>query len=150
MAKNHPYNAQIWQTAPLTKDLIQHTCHGPSVVMQWNIVNIKLSPTPGVYSNSCPLSQWCHPTISSSVAPFSSCLQSFPTSGSWWTGRPGVLQSKGSVAKSQTQLSDRTEPKCHLEFHHEGARHVGLVWAPQNFQCHGKAKKKAGGKETIL
>ena len=35
------------------------------------------SPTPGVYSNSCPLSQWCHPTISSSVVPFSSRLQSF-------------------------------------------------------------------------
>ena len=42
-----------------------------------------LSPTPGVHSNSCPLSWWCHPTISSSVIPFSSCLQSFPTSGSF-------------------------------------------------------------------
>ena len=41
------------------------------------------SPTPGVDSNSCPLSRWCHPTISSSVAPFSSCLQSFPASGSF-------------------------------------------------------------------
>ena len=41
------------------------------------------SPTPGVYSNSCPLSQWCHPAISSSVIPFSSCLQSFPISGSY-------------------------------------------------------------------
>ena len=40
------------------------------------------SPTPRVYSNSCPLSQWCHPTISSSVIPFFSCLQSLPTSGS--------------------------------------------------------------------
>ena len=40
------------------------------------------SPTPGVYSNSCPLSRWCHPTISSSVIPFSSRLQSFPASGS--------------------------------------------------------------------
>ena len=40
------------------------------------------SPTPGVYSNSCPLSRWCHPTISSSVIPFSSHLQSFPESGS--------------------------------------------------------------------
>ena len=39
------------------------------------------SPTPGVYSNSCPSSQWCHPTISSSVNPFSSCPQSFPASG---------------------------------------------------------------------
>ena len=51
------------------------------------------SPTLRAYSNSCPLSQWCHPTTSSSVVPFSSCLQSFPTSGSlssesvlriWW------------------------------------------------------------------
>ena len=42
-----------------------------------------LSPTPRVYSNSCPLSQWCHPTISSSVVPFSSRLQSFPASGSF-------------------------------------------------------------------
>ena len=41
------------------------------------------SPTPGVYSNSCPLSWWCHPTISSSVVPFSSHLQSFPASGSF-------------------------------------------------------------------
>ena len=41
------------------------------------------SPTPRVYSNSCPLSQWCHPTISSSVVAFSSCPQSFPASGSF-------------------------------------------------------------------
>ena len=41
------------------------------------------SPTPRVHPNSCLLSQWCHPTISSSVVPFSSCLQSFPTSGSF-------------------------------------------------------------------
>ena len=41
------------------------------------------SPTPGVYSNSCPSSQWCHPTISSSVILFSSHLQSFPASGSF-------------------------------------------------------------------
>ena len=41
------------------------------------------SPTPGVYPNSCPLSWWCHPAISSSVVPFSSRLQSFPASGSF-------------------------------------------------------------------
>ena len=41
------------------------------------------SPTPGVYSNSCPSSRWCHPTISSSVIPFSSHLQSFPASESF-------------------------------------------------------------------
>ena len=46
------------------------------------------SPTPRVYSNSCPLSPWCHPNISSSVVPFSSCLQSFPASGSFQMSQP--------------------------------------------------------------
>ena len=46
------------------------------------------SPYPGVCSNSCPLSQWCHPTISSSVVPFSSCPQSFPASGSFPMSQP--------------------------------------------------------------
>ena len=41
------------------------------------------SPTPRACSNSCPSSRWCHPIISSSVIPFSSCLQSFPASGSF-------------------------------------------------------------------
>ena len=41
------------------------------------------SPTARIYPNPCPLSRWCHPTISSSVIPFSSCPQSFPASGSW-------------------------------------------------------------------
>ena len=41
------------------------------------------SPNPGACSNSCPLSQWCHPTISPSVVAFSSCLHSFPASGSF-------------------------------------------------------------------
>ena len=45
------------------------------------------SPTPGACLNSCPLSQWCHPTISSSVLPFSSHLQSFPASGSFPRGQ---------------------------------------------------------------
>ena len=45
------------------------------------------SPTPRVYSNSCPLSRWCHPTISSSVVPFSSLLQSFPAWGSFQISR---------------------------------------------------------------
>ena len=41
------------------------------------------SPTPRVHPNPCPLSRWCHPTVSSSVIPFSSCPQSFPASGSF-------------------------------------------------------------------
>ena len=62
------------------------------------------SPTPRVYSNSCPLSQWCHPTISSSVAPLSSCLQSFPVSGSFpmsqlfaWGGQSIGVSASASV-----------------------------------------------------
>ena len=43
--------------------------------------------SPRVCSNSCAFSEWCHPTISSSVVPFSSCLQSFPASGSFLTGQ---------------------------------------------------------------
>ena len=46
------------------------------------------SPTPRVHPNSCPLSGWCHPTISSSVVPFSSCPQSFPASGSFQMSQP--------------------------------------------------------------
>ena len=45
------------------------------------------SPAPGACSNSCPLSQCCHPAISSSVVPFSSCPQSFPASGSFPVSR---------------------------------------------------------------
>ena len=45
------------------------------------------SPSPGACSNSCPWSRWCHPTISSSVVPLSSCLQSFPASGSFLMNR---------------------------------------------------------------
>ena len=52
------------------------------------------SSTPGVYPNPCPLSWWCHPTMSSSVFPFSSCLQSFPASGSFSMSQLFVRQPK--------------------------------------------------------
>ena len=68
------------------------------------------SPTPGVYSNSCPLSLWCHPTISSSVIPFSSCLQSFPASVSSpmsqffaWGGQNIGVSASASVLPVSTQ-----------------------------------------------
>ena len=59
------------------------------------------SPTPRVYSNSGPLSQWCHPAISSSVVPFSSCLQSFPASGSFPISQ--FFTSGGKVLEVQLQ-----------------------------------------------
>ena len=59
-----------------------------------------LSPSPRACSNSCPLSQWCHPTISSSVIPFSSCLLSFPAPGSFPVNQlfPSGGQSIGASA----------------------------------------------------
>ena len=60
------------------------------------------SQIPGVYSDPCPLSQWCHPTISSSVVPFFSCLQSFPALGSFPMSRffPSGGQSIGASASA--------------------------------------------------
>ena len=68
------------------------------------------SPTPRVYSDSCPSSQWCHPAISSSVIPFSSCPQSLPASGSFpmsqlftWGGQTTGVSASASVFKMNTQ-----------------------------------------------
>ena len=61
-----------------------------------------LSPT--VCSNSCPLSWWCHPTFSSSVAPFSSCLQSFPASGSFPMSQLFILGSQNIGASASASV----------------------------------------------
>ena len=68
------------------------------------------SPTPRVYSNSCPSSQWCHPAISSSVVPFCSCPQSLPASGSFpvsqlftWGGQSTGVSASASVLPVNTQ-----------------------------------------------
>ena len=68
------------------------------------------SPTPGVHPNPCPLSWWCHPTISSSVVPFSSCSQSFPASGSFqmsqlvaWGGQSIGVSASTSVLPMNIQ-----------------------------------------------
>ena len=68
------------------------------------------SPTPGVYTKLCPLSQWCHPTISSSVVPFSSCPQSIPASGSFQMSQlfPSGGQSIG-VSASTSVLPMNTQ-----------------------------------------
>ena len=67
-------------------------------------------PTPGVHPNSCPLSRWCHPAISSSVVPFSSCPQSLPASGSFpmsqlftWGGQSIGVSASTSVLPMNTQ-----------------------------------------------
>ena len=68
------------------------------------------SPTAGIYPNPCPLSWWCHPTISSSVFPFSSCPQSFPASGSFQMSQ--LFASGGQiigVSASASVLSTNTQ-----------------------------------------
>ena len=67
-------------------------------------------PAPGVYPNWCPLIRWCHPAISSSVVPFSSCPQSLPASGSFpmsqlftWRGQSFGVSASASVLPMNTQ-----------------------------------------------
>ena len=73
----YPSSQRVWECEQL---LFSHSVMSKSVT-QWTAAHQAfLSFT---ISNSCPLSQWCHPTISSSVVPFGSCLQSFPASGSF-------------------------------------------------------------------
>ena len=62
------------------------------------------SLSPRVYSNSCPLSGWCHPTISSSVTLFSSCLQSFPASGSFPMSQLFISGSQNTGASASTSV----------------------------------------------
>ena len=68
----------IFSINSVTQSYLTLWCHGPQQARP-----PCPSPTPRVYLNSCPLSRWCHPTISSSVVSFSSRLQSFPASGSF-------------------------------------------------------------------
>ena len=65
--------------------LVQLLTHVRLFATPWTAIHLAScpSPSPGVCSKSCPLSQWCYPTISSSVIPFLSCLQSFQESGSF-------------------------------------------------------------------
>ena len=61
-------------------------------------------PTSGVHSNSCPLSWWCYPTISSSFVPFSSCLQSFPASGSFPVSQFSTLDGQNIGASASASV----------------------------------------------
>ena len=90
------------------------------------------SPTPGVYSNSCPSSQWCHPAISSSVVPFSSYPQSLPASGSFPMSQPFAWggQSTG-VSASASALPMNTQDWSPLGW----TGWISLQTVDQNFFC---------------
>ena len=87
------------------------------------------SPTPGVHPNPCPLSRWCHPTISSSAIPFSSCPQSFPASGSFQMSQ--LFTSGGQrigVSCSTRRLKDKYT--CHPTTHGDSTIWLGdsTIW----------------------
>ena len=107
-----------------------NTCFTSSVQFSHSVVSDSLrlhepqyarppcpSPTPGVHPNPCPLSQWCHPAISSSVILFSSCLQSFPASGSFQMSQ--LFASGGQsigVSASTSVLPTNTQDWSPLEW----------------------------------
>ena len=91
----------FWTKGSIVSIVFSSTCSFSSVQFSRSVVSDSLrphesqyarppcpSPTPRVHPNPCPLSRWYHPTISSSVVPFSSCPQSFPASGSFEMSQP--------------------------------------------------------------
>ena len=102
------------QSRSLSSGLVQFSCSVMSDSLRPNVLQHARppcpSPTPRIYWNSCPLSQWCHPTISSSVVPVSSCPQSLPASGSFqmsqlfaWSGQSIGVSASASVLPVNTQ-----------------------------------------------
>ena len=92
---------------------VQFSCSCPTLLWPHELQHARPpcpSPTPRAYPNTCPLSRWCHPTISSSVIPFSSCPQSFPSSSSFqmsqlftWDGQSTGVSASTSVLPMNTQ-----------------------------------------------
>ena len=106
--------AQDWDCWIIQFSLVQFSCSVVSDSLQPHESQHARppcpTPTPGVYPNSCPLSQWCHPAISSSVIPFSSWPQSLPASGSFpmsqlfaWGGQSIGVSASASVLPLNTQ-----------------------------------------------
>ena len=88
------------------------------------------SQTPGVYSNLCPLSRWCHPAISSSVVPFS-CPQSLPASGSFpATISNGQIQERHSWTEQRRQSAGLYNRRLQTTSSNKGRNHILLkfVW----------------------
>ena len=93
------------------------------------------SPTPGVHPDSCLSSQWCHPTISSSVVPFSSCPQSLPASESFpmsqlfaWGGQSTGVSASASFPPKKSQGWSPSEWTGWISLQSKGLSRVYLLW----------------------
>ena len=102
-------NEMIWYLKLIPNQVLSKLQSWSSVAQScstlFNPMDARLScssPTPGVYSNSCPLSRWCHPTISSSVVPFSARLHSFPAS---WSFQMSQLFTSGGQSIGDSALA---------------------------------------------
>ena len=102
------------------------------------------SPMPGVYPNSCPSSRWCHPAISSSVVPFSSCPQSLPASGSFlvsqlfaWGGQSIGVSASASVLPMNTQDCSPLRWTCSISLQSKGLSRVFSNTTVQKHQFFG-------------
>ena len=101
------------------------------------------SPTPGVYSNSYPSRQWCHPAISSSVIPFSSCPQSLPASGSFpvsqlftWCGQStGVSPSASVLLKGVSMPIIRWKQNICEHLYRKTLAFIKGLWIPDCLLC---------------
>ena len=99
------------------------------------------SPTPGVHSDSRPSSQWCHPAISSSVIPFSSCPQSLPASGSFpmsqlfaWGGQSTGASALASFLPKKSQGWSPSEWTGWISLQFKGLTLAGLKFLLQSFR----------------
>ena len=102
------------------------------------------SPTPGVHSNSCPSSQWCHPAKSSSVIPFSSCPQSLPASESFpmsqlfaWGGQSTGASALASFLPKNTQGWSHSEWTDWISLQSKGLSRVFSSTTVQKHQFFG-------------
>ena len=102
------------------------------------------SPTPRVHSNSCPSSRWCHPAISSSVIPFSSCPQSLPASGSFpmsqlfaWGGQSTGVSALASFLPKKSQGWSPSEWTCWISLRSKGLSGVFSKTTVQKHQFFG-------------
>ena len=102
------------------------------------------SPTPGVHPNPCPLSWWCHPTISSSVSPFSSCPQSLPASGSFPVSQ--LFTSGGQSTEFQLQHHSK-----HIKQENRNKRYVLTLFItrPLFMGCKNLTKIFQGEKKVV-
>ena len=107
------------------------------------------SPTPRVYSNSCPLSWWCHPTISSSVIPFCSHLQPFPASGSFPSSQ--FFASGGQSIKSFSfSISPSNEYSGLISFRVDWLDLLAVQGTLQSLLQHHSVQKHQHSKASIL